>query len=165
MKSLALLDLILALCPAAAADKPIIVVILADDMGYGDVGVLNPKSKIPTPHLDGLARSGASFLDAHSGSAVCTPTRYGLLTGRYCWRSRLKSGVLFPPRDKPLIEDNRPTIASYLKSRGYQTAMVGKWHLGIEWARDERGKAVFDEPFTNGPVSYTHLTLPTKRIE
>ncbi len=152
MKSLALLALILALCPAAAADKPNIVVILADDMGYGDVGVLNPKSKIPTPHLDGLARSGASFLDAHSGSAVCTPTRYGLLTGRYCWRSRLKSGVLFPPRDKPLIEDNRPTIASYLKSRGYQTAMVGKWHLGIEWARDERGKAVFDEPFTNGPI-------------
>ena len=152
MKSLTLLALIFALFPVAAATKPNIVVILADDMGYGDVGVLNPQSKIPTPHLDSLARSGATFLDAHSGSAVCTPTRYGLLTGRYCWRSRLKSGVLFPPRDKPLIEDDRPTIASYLKDHGYQTAMVGKWHLGIEWARNTQGKVIFDEPFTNGPI-------------
>ena len=152
MKSLPLLALLFALLPVSASTKPNIVVILADDMGYGDVGILNPQSKIPTPRLDGLARSGATFLDAHSGSAVCTPTRYGLLTGRYCWRSRLKSGVLFPPRDKPLIEDDRPTIASYLKDRGYQTAMVGKWHLGIEWARNTQGKVIFDEPFTNGPI-------------
>ncbi|MEC8943130.1 MAG: sulfatase-like hydrolase/transferase, partial [Verrucomicrobiota bacterium] len=152
MKPFALFALLFLIHPALALAKPNIVIILADDMGYGDVGILNAKSKIPTPHLDGLSRSGATFLDAHSGSAVCTPTRYGLLTGRYCWRSRLKSGVLFPPRDKPLIEDNRPTIASYLKSHGYQTAMVGKWHLGIEWARNGKGKVVFDEPFTNGPI-------------
>ena len=138
--------------PISLQAKPNIVVILADDMGYGDVQALNPASAIPTPHLNALARSGANFVDAHSGSAVCTPTRYGLLTGRYCWRSRLKRGVLFPPRDKPLIEDDRPTIASYLKGQGYRTAMVGKWHLGIEWARDNQGKVVFDAPFTNGPV-------------
>ncbi len=138
--------------PLSLQAKPNIVVILADDMGYGDVQALNPASAIPTPHLNALARSGANFVDAHSGSAVCTPTRYGLLTGRYCWRSRLKRGVLFPPRDKPLIEDDRPTIASYLKGQGYRTAMVGKWHLGIEWARDNQGKVVFDAPFTNGPV-------------
>lgn len=131
---------------------PNIVVILADDMGYGDVKALNPKSNIPTPNLDRLAREGATFLDAHSGSAVCTPTRYGLLTGRYCWRSRLKRGVLFPPKDKPLVEDERPTIANFLKSHGYRTAMVGKWHLGIEWARNEQGKVIFDAPFSNGPI-------------
>ena len=152
MKPFALFALLFLFHPALALAKPNIVIILADDMGYGDLQILNAKSKIPTPHLDALSRSGATFLDAHSGSAVCTPTRYGLLTGRYCWRSRLKSGVLFPPRDKPLIEDDRPTIASYLKSHGYQTAMVGKWHLGIEWARNGKGTVVFDEPFTNGPI-------------
>ena len=154
MKRFALLPIVL-LCllfPATGAERPNVLLILADDMGYGDVQALNPDSRIPTPHLNKLAKEGASFLDAHSGSAVCTPTRYGLLTGRYCWRSRLKRGVLFPPRDKPLIEDDRVTIASYLKTHGYRTAMVGKWHLGIGWARDEKGEVVFDEPFTNGPI-------------
>jgi arylsulfatase A-like enzyme len=136
---------------APAAQPPNVVLILADDMGYGDVQALNGDSKIPTPHLNKLAGESASFLDAHSGSAVCTPTRYGLLTGRYCWRSRLKRGVLFPPNDKPLIEDDRTTIASYLKSHHYQTALVGKWHLGIGWARDEKGQVIFDAPFANGP--------------
>ncbi|MDB4713207.1 arylsulfatase [bacterium] len=137
---------------AIAGERPNVVLILADDMGYGDVQVLNEESKIPTPHLNGLAKGGAIFTDAHSGSAVCTPTRYGLMTGRYCWRSRLKRGVLFPPNDKPLIENDRVTIASFLKEQGYRTGMVGKWHLGIGWARDEKGKVVFDEPFTDGPI-------------
>lgn len=136
----------------SAAEQPNILVILADDMGYGDIRALNPDSKIPTPHLDKLAADGAIFTDAHSGSAVCTPTRYGLLTGRYCWRTRLKSGVLFPPNDRPLIENDRVTVASFLKSHGYRTAMVGKWHLGIGWTRDEKGKVDFDAPFTDGPV-------------
>ncbi len=135
-----------------AADQPNILVILADDMGYGDIQALNPESKIPTPHLNKLAGGGATFTDAHSGSAVCTPTRYGLLTGRYCWRTRLKSGVLFPPNDRPLIANDRVTIAKFLKSHGYRTAIVGKWHLGIGWARNENGKVDFDAPFTDGPI-------------
>ncbi|MFP6896453.1 MAG: arylsulfatase [Roseibacillus sp.] len=149
-----LLTILLAAClghSAPAARPPNVVLILADDMGYGDVQALNADSRIPTPNLNKLAKTSATFLDAHSGSAVCTPTRYGLLTGRYCWRSRLKRGVLFPPNDKPLIEDDRTTVASYLKSQGYQTALVGKWHLGIGWARDKKGKVIFDAPFTNGP--------------
>jgi len=77
-----------------AAERPNIVLILADDMGYGDVHALNPKSKIATPNLDGLATAGMAFTDAHTPSAVCTPTRYGVLTGRYCWRGRLKRGVI-----------------------------------------------------------------------
>ncbi len=115
-----------------APRRPNIVCILADDMGYGDVSALHPASKIKTPHIDRLVREGMSFDDAHSGSAVCTPTRYGLLTGRYCWRSRLKSGVLngFSPA---LIEPGRPTVASLLREGGYATACVGKWHLGMDF--------------------------------
>ncbi|GAB5404675.1 MAG: arylsulfatase [Aureliella sp.] len=106
------------------------MVILADDLGSGDVQALNPDSKIPTPNLNALAASGMTFHDAHSPSAVCTPTRYGLLTGRYCWRSRMKKGVLngYSP---PLIEKDRPTFAQMLSSKGYNTAIVGKWHLGM----------------------------------
>ncbi|MDH3583052.1 MAG: arylsulfatase [Phycisphaerae bacterium] len=118
-------------CAAGGAgDRPNIVIILADDMGYGDVRALNPKSKIPTPNLDRLAADGMTFTDGHSPSAVCTPTRYGLITGRYCWRSRLKRGVLggYSP---PLIGRDRRTIASMLKAAGYHTGAVGKWHLGM----------------------------------
>lgn len=115
---------------AAPPDNPNIVIILADDMGYGDVHALNPASKIATPHLDRLAAEGMHFTDAHSPSGVCTPTRYGLLTGRYCWRSRLKSGVL-GGYSSPLLEQNRSTIASMLKASGYHTGAVGKWHLGM----------------------------------
>ncbi len=114
------------------AAHPNIVLIMADDMGYGDVGCYNAESKISTPHMDGLARQGMRFTDAHTPSSVCTPTRYGLLTGRYCWRSRLKSRVLWG-FDHPLIEKNRETIASLLKRHGYATACVGKWHLGLGW--------------------------------
>jgi len=144
---------LLAVGLATAADTPPnILLILADDMGSGDIQALNPNSQIPTPHLNKLASQGAIFTDAHSGSAVCTPTRYGLLTGRYAWRTHLKSGVLFPPNDKPLIENDRVTIANFLKSHGYRTAMVGKWHLGIGWTRDEKGKVDFDAPYTDGPI-------------
>ena len=107
---------------------PNIVFIMADDMGYGDVGCYNPDSKIPTPNMDQLAQEGIRFTDAHSPSAVCTPTRYGVLTGRYCWRSRLKRGVLYG-YEPPLIEPERLTVAGLLKDAGYNTACVGKWHF------------------------------------
>jgi len=111
--------------------RPNIVVVLADDMGYGDVGTLNPESRIPTPNIDRLAAEGMTFSDAHSPSAVCTPTRYGLMTGRYAWRTRLKSGVLggYSP---PLIEPERLTVANVLQQAGYRTGAIGKWHLGME---------------------------------
>lgn len=115
----------------AAQRYPNIVYILADDLGYGDIRCYNPNSKIPTPNIDHFASQGARFTDAHSPSAVCTPTRYGIQTGRYCWRSRLKSGVLdgYSPA---LIEPGRLTVARMLKQRGYQTAGIGKWHLGLQ---------------------------------
>jgi len=115
-------------------NKPNIVFILADDMGYGDVTCYNADSRIPTPHMDRLATEGLRLTNAHSPSAVCTPTRYGVLTGRYCWRTWLTGGVVggYTP---PLIEPSRLTVASLLKARGYATACVGKWHLGLGWTR------------------------------
>ncbi|NLE58731.1 MAG: arylsulfatase [Planctomycetes bacterium] len=117
---------------------PNIVFFLADDMGYGDVHCLNPDSKIPTPHMDRLAAEGMVFRDAHSPSAVCSPTRYGILTGRYAWRTQLKRGVLVP-WDRPLIEAGRLTMPAMLREHGYATACIGKWHLGWDWpTRDGR---------------------------
>lgn len=111
---------------------PNIVFILADDMGYGDIRALAPNTcKFPTPALDAMVAQGMTFTEAHSGSAVCTPTRYGVLTGRYAWRSRLKRGVLLG-FDRALIEDGRSTVASMLKAQGYTTACIGKWHLGMD---------------------------------
>jgi len=128
-----------------AADRPNIIFVLADDMGYGDVGCYNPESKIPTPHMDRLAREGIRFTDAHAGAAICTPSRYALLTGRYCWRSSLKREVLFN-YEPPLIEKDRLTLASLLRQEGYATAMVGKWHLGLRFST-KKGKVVdFDRP-------------------
>ncbi len=112
--------------------NPNIVYILADDLGYGDVSIYNPEGKIATPNIDKLASQGMRFTDAHSPSSVCTPTRYALLTGRYPWRSRLPVGVL-RGYSRTLIEVNRPTVASWLKSQGYQTGVIGKWHLGLDW--------------------------------
>lgn len=132
--------------------RPNILFILADDLGYGDVQAYAPASRIPTPHLNRLAAEGMRFTDAHSGSAVCTPTRYGLITGRYAWRTRLKSGVLFPPKDEPLIEPDRLTVARLLKEQGYHTVCLGKWHLGIEWGRNPAGEVDFDQPTRFGPT-------------
>ena len=112
---------------------PNIIYILADDLGYGDVGSFNVNGKISTPNIDEMANEGMKFTDAHSSSAVCTPTRYGILTGRYNWRSELKSGVL-TGKSKALIPNERGTVASILKNNGYSTAFIGKWHLGWDWA-------------------------------
>ncbi|MFV0270360.1 MAG: sulfatase family protein [Macellibacteroides fermentans] len=122
---------------------PNIIYILADDMGYGDIRALNQNSRIPTPHLDRMISQGRTFTDAHSNSAVSTPTRYGTLTGRYAFRSRLKSGVLVG-YDPPLIEQNRETVASFLKKNGYRTACIGKWHLGLDWAKKDSTKALYE---------------------
>lgn len=113
-------------------DLPNIIYILADDMGYGDVSAFNPQSKLNTVNIDRLAKQGMLFTDAHTSSAVCTPTRYGILTGRYNWRSRLKSFVL-GGFSKSLIEPERTTVAQLLKEKGYHTGFVGKWHLGWDW--------------------------------
>jgi arylsulfatase A-like enzyme len=116
----------------ATINAPNIIYILADDLGYGDLKCFNPYSKIPTPNLDNMAKNGIKFTDAHTSSAVCTPTRYGILTGRYNWRSSLKSSVL-SGYSKSLIKQKQTTIAEMLKIQGYSTAYIGKWHLGWDW--------------------------------
>lgn len=121
------------------AEKPNIVVILADDLGYGDVACFNPHSKIPTPNLDKLARQGMRFTDAHSPSTVCTPSRYSLLTGRMCFRTGMRG--VFTGVDGPLIRKGQPTIASMLKQQGYRTACIGKWHVGMTFFNKD-GKPV-----------------------
>ncbi|MCD6192916.1 MAG: sulfatase-like hydrolase/transferase [Candidatus Aminicenantes bacterium] len=117
---------------------------MADDMGYGDLSCLNPESRIPTPQMDRLAAEGVVFTDAHSGSSVCTPTRYGLLTGRYSWRTRLKKGVL-NGYSRSLVETHRLTVASLLKKNGYHTAWIGKWHLGPTEYSPENPQLSLDE--------------------
>lgn len=119
-----------ATAPSAAAQRPNVLFILADDLGYGDLGAMNAHSRIPTPSLDALAAEGMRFTDAHSPAAVCTPTRYGLLTGRYPWRSRIEAGVLWGD-DRLLIEPDRRTLPQMLQEAGYSTAVIGKWHLGL----------------------------------
>ncbi|MCA9030113.1 MAG: arylsulfatase [Planctomycetaceae bacterium] len=158
--------LFLCFSTVALADHPNIIFVLCDDLGYGDVACLNPECKIKTPHMDRVAAEGMMFTDAHSGSAVCTPTRYGVLTGRYAWRSKLQRSVLggLSPR---LIEQGRMTVASFLKSEGYHTACIGKWHLGMDWHVND-GKTVnelsiesaeqvwnvdYSQPIKNGPNS------------
>ena len=137
--------------PVQLNAPPNIVFILADDMGYGDVHALNPSSKIPTPHLDALAAAGMTFTDAHSPSAVCTPTRYGLLTGRYCFRTRLKRGVL-DGYSAPLIDRGQPTVASLLQQHQYSTGVVGKWHLGLAYVRGDGDQPIdYRQPVTHGP--------------
>ena len=128
---------------------PDIVFVMADDMGYGDVGCFNPDSKIPTPNMDRLAHEGMMFTDAHSGSAVCTPSRYSIMTGRYCWRSRLKTRVLYG-YEPPLIEADRLTVAGTLKQAGYHTACIGKWHLGLGYSCKEGENIDFDAPLPWG---------------
>ncbi len=133
-------------------ELPNVVFILADDMGYGDVSALNEHAAWRTPYMDRLASEGMVFTDAHSESAVCTPTRYGILTGRYSWRTRLKSGVLWG-RSRPLISKDRMTVASLLREHGYRTACIGKWHLGLGWqfADGKKDSIDFTKPLTDTP--------------
>ncbi|MBN2578906.1 MAG: arylsulfatase [Pirellulales bacterium] len=150
---------------ARAAERPNVVIILADDMGWGDPQCYWPKSKIPTPNVDRLAGEGMRFTDAHSPTAVCTPTRYALLTGRYCWRTRQKKCVL-TPYAMPLIDRKRTTLAEMFQRHGYATAAFGKWHLGFEWRRNDGKKTppaeknipdkVIDlsKPYLDGPCDH-----------
>jgi len=138
---------------------PNIVIIMADDMGLGDPGCYNPESLIPTPHIDRIAAEGTKFTDAHSPAAMCTPTRYSLLTGRYPWRTWLKKGVLMPYWP-PLIEPSRMTVASLLRRRGYKTAYIGKWHLGLKWQTKDGSKA--EEFYSQDKVFQTDERLQWK---
>jgi arylsulfatase A-like enzyme len=150
-----LLLLLVGVVPRIAAGlRPNVLLILADDLGLGDLSCLNTNCAWKTPNLDRLAREGRVFTDAHSASSVCTPSRYALMTGRYAWRGRLKSGVL-DGYDPALIEPRRPNLARFLQSHGYVTAMVGKWHLGLDWARKEEGRedVDFTRPFGGGPLA------------
>ena len=134
------------------AEKPNIIYIICDDLGYGDIQCLNPeKGKIPTPHVDKLATQGMVFTDAHSGSSVCTPTRYGVLTGRYSWRTKLQSGVVqgFAPC---LITKDRPTVSGFLENEGYHTAIIGKWHLNFKYLDPESGEEYSKKKYKAPPV-------------
>ena len=154
----------------AQNNKPNIVYILADDMGIGDISSLNPESKIQTPNIDMLINQGMNFTDAHTASAVCTPTRYGIITGRYPWRTKLKKGVV-DGYSKTIIAEGIDTAPALLQRNGYQTGMIGTWHLGWNWvikdvdelAMDEKipdykfaegveDKVDFTKPFTKGPT-------------
>jgi len=135
--------------------KPNVIFVLADDLGIGDVSPTNPECKIKTPHLQQMADEGITFLDAHSSSAVCTPTRYGVLTGRYNWRSRLARGVL-SGTSTHLIPAQRATVGHLLQKAGYHTQMIGKWHLGWDWAKADKSEQKwkdidFTKPVKNGP--------------
>jgi arylsulfatase A-like enzyme len=122
---------------------PNILIILADDLGYGDVQCYNPqRGKIPTPNMDRLAAEGMRFMDAHSSSGVCSPSRYALLTGRYHWRTRLQQGIV-PVWGAPLIAPDRLTVAGLATQRGYRTACIGKWHLGRDWPITEQQRKYF----------------------
>ncbi|MDB4781769.1 arylsulfatase [Akkermansiaceae bacterium] len=153
----------------SAPQRPNIVYLICDDLGYGDVHCLAPEtSKIATPCADQLAKEGMIFTDAHSGSSVCTPTRYGIMTGRYAWRTPLQKGVVtgFAPN---IIPKERPTVASFLKNQGYHTAIIGKWHMNFQYIapgetehltrkgnkRPPVGSTIPDGPLTRG-FDYFH---------
>ncbi|MCG8602275.1 MAG: arylsulfatase [Verrucomicrobiales bacterium] len=137
---------------SSAGEKPNIVYIICDDLGYGDIQCLAPEtSKIPTPHADRLASEGMTFTDAHSGSSVCTPTRYGIMTGRYSWRTKLQKGVVtgFAPC---LIDEDRMTVAGFLRKQGYATAIIGKWHLDFQYLDPATGEAYSRKEHKTPPV-------------
>ena len=160
---LAILFTISLITRANATTHPNIVLILADDFGVGDIQAHYPENKIATSHLDRLVQQGMSFTDAHSPSAVCSPTRYGLLTGRYAWRTRMQEWVV-AAYEPPLINAERPTLPGMLHQQGYHTACIGKWHLGWEWTgpQPSRMTAVpngqrnltwdFTRPVRGGPI-------------
>jgi arylsulfatase A len=136
-------------------DRPNVVIIFADDMGYGDVSFLNPEARTYTPHIDNLARNGIVFTNAHASASVCTPSRYGILTGRYAWRSESGSRVV-SGFGEPVIEKGRETMASLFKSAGYTTACIGKWHLGLNWqTKDGAEKVEFNKETGFSNVDYT----------
>lgn len=157
----------LTVSPVRAAELPNIVIIYADDMGFGDLAIQNPESKIPTPHLDRLARDGLRFTDAHSSSGICTPSRYALLTGRYHWRKF--HGIVNSWGDS-VFADQRLTLPEMLAAGGYTTACIGKWHLGFDWSAIRKPNAkpiksgkrttwtadAFDwtKPIPNGPLAH-----------
>jgi arylsulfatase A len=132
-----------------AVDRPNVIIVMADDLGIGDISPTNPACKISTPNLQTMAAEGLTFFDAHTPSAVCTPTRYGLLTGRYNWRSRLVRGVLNGTSEH-LIPADRPTLGHLMRNADYHTAMIGKWHLGWDWHKTD-GEIDFAQPVKNGP--------------
>ena len=145
----------LSLQAAETKQSPNVIFVMADDLGIGDLEPTNPECKIKTPNLLKMANEGITFLDAHSPSAVCTPTRYGVLTGRYNWRSRLARGVLSGTSEH-LIPADRATVAHLLRAAGYHTQMIGKWHLGWDWAKvpqanGKNNRIDFTKPVTNGP--------------
>lgn len=135
--------------------KPNIILMFIDDLGIGDVSCYNENSQIHTENIDKLASQGIKFNDAHATSALCTPSRYGLLTGRYNWRSSLKRLVYVKSEDN-LIEEGRMTLASMLKKEGYQTACIGKWHLGMQWVHTGEGPYDVDysQPYKMGPNEF-----------
>jgi len=135
---------------STASQRPNIVYILCDDLGYGDVHALNPRrGKIKTPNIDKLCSEGMTFTDAHGASSVCTPSRYGILTGRYPWRTSLQSGVLLG-MSPPLISRTQLTVAEMLKKQGYATGMIGKWHLGMTFGKDPFADPIKDDPLQHG---------------
>ena len=131
--------------------RPNIVLMYADDMGYGDLGVQNSESKIPTPHLDRLAREGTRFTDAHSSSGICTPSRYALLQGRYHWR---KFHGIVNSFEGSVLDSSRWTLAELVKTKGYQTACIGKWHLGWDWKAIQRPGAKADPKTGYAPDAF-----------
>jgi len=138
----------------SAADlksKPNIIVIYTDDQGYGDVSALNPKAKFQTPNMDRIAKEGIAFTNGHSADSICTPSRYALLTGRYPWRTRMKTGVL-GAEAKCLIADGRLTLPQMLRDQGYHTAMVGKWHLGMDFPGKRGEKRDWSKPVKDMPL-------------
>lgn len=155
---LSLASVLAAASPEKVDRRPTIVVLLADDLGTGDVTALSASCRIRTPYLDGFAVEATRLTDYHASSAVCTPTRYGLLTGRYAWRTALQKGVL-QGESPALIAPGRPTIASVLKDVGYRTVCVGKWHLGLDWRRGADGKPDYSLPFGGGPIAHGFETF------
>ncbi|MEX0290151.1 MAG: arylsulfatase [Flavobacteriaceae bacterium] len=144
---------VLFLVASFAAERPNIIVIYTDDQGFGDASCLNPDAKFQTPNLDRLAGEGITFTNGHSADTVCTPSRYALLTGRYSWRTIKKTGV-YGAEVECLIADGRMTLASMLRDNGYNTAMVGKWHLGMDFPGTKKdrdwSKPVLDMPLDKG---------------
>jgi arylsulfatase A-like enzyme len=146
--------MVLSLAAALVDEKPNIIFIFADDMGVGDVSYST--GTVKTPNIDRLATEGMTLMDVHTTAAICTPSRYGFLTGRYNWRTRLQDGVFVDATEEPLIKDNEETVATLLRDNGYNTACIGKWHLGIEWEkRDDNYTSPRDHVGNGWEIDYT----------